>query len=101
MYHSNLISARRVFRYSCEGIRQWERIRANRASSLQNQVEKLERTMEADIDYIKRFGAKASHAAQGQSRKKKVAKMEVELARLKEALQGLPTKVNPHNSSTD
>jgi len=56
-------------------------------------VVKLGREIEADIDYIKRFGAKASHAAQGQSRKKKVAKMEAELARLNEALQGLPTKV--------
>jgi len=84
------IAARRILQYRCSSIGQWERMRAERLSGLQKQVAKLERAAEAERDYIRRWGAKASHASQAQSRKKKLAKMELEMEELRDALRGLP-----------
>eukprot|EP00435_Cladocopium_sp_Y103_P020713 s4390_g5.t1 len=53
------ISERRVLRYD-----EWEKDRKIRLANLQKEMEKLQRTIAHDEDYVARFGAKASHAAQ-------------------------------------
>lgn len=85
------ISERRVLRYDVSGIADWEKDRKIRLANLQKEMEKLQRTIAHDEDYVARFGAKASHAAQAQARKKKIAKAQIRLADLRAQTRGLPS----------
>ena len=85
------ISERRVLRYDVSGISEWERSRKTRLAKLQKEMEKLQTTITHDEDYIARFGAKSSHAAQAQARKKKIAKAQIQLAELRAQTRGLPS----------
>lgn len=85
------ISEKRVLRYDVSGISEWENKRKTRLAKLQREMEKLENTMAHDEAYVKRFGAKSSHAKQAQSRMKKLAKAQTQLEGLRAETRGLPS----------
>lgn len=85
------IAERRILRYDVSGIAEWEKSREQRVAKLQKEMLKIERTIAADEDYVRRFGAKSSHAAQAQARKKRIAKAEKELEDLRGQTRGLPS----------
>lgn len=84
------ISEKKIIRYQCPGIKEWEWQREHRTANLQKQVAKLSKAADLDREYIRKWGAKASHASLAQSRKKKLARAEAEIAELQDALRGLP-----------
>eukprot|EP00439_Symbiodinium_sp_Y106_P079882 s723_g18.t1 len=71
--------------------KEWEKSREQRVAKLQKEMLKIERNIAADEDYVRRFGAKSSHAAQAQARKKRIAKAEKELEDLRGQTRGLPS----------
>lgn len=64
---------------------EWE---TENARLREKEVEKLSTLIEHEQSYVRRFRVKARKAAQAQSKLKKVEKMEVELAKLKESQLG-------------
>eukprot|EP00931_Biecheleriopsis_adriatica_P087319 TRINITY_DN61811_c0_g1_i1.p1 TRINITY_DN61811_c0_g1~~TRINITY_DN61811_c0_g1_i1.p1 ORF type:complete len:805 (+),score=178.21 TRINITY_DN61811_c0_g1_i1:25-2415(+) len=85
------IAEKRLLRYDVNGINEWEKNREARIVSLEKEIVKLEKEMELDQEYVNRWGAKASHARQAQSRLKKLEKSAVRLADLKAQTRGLPS----------
>lgn len=84
------IAEKRILRFNCSGIKQWERLRADLTNSLTSQYRKLEQEVRENVAYIKKWGAKAAFAKQAKSRAKRSVKAEQELVELKKAMRGLP-----------
>jgi len=84
------IAEKRIMRYSCKGIRDWERSRAERIAYLKKEIIRLERQIKEDKDFISKWGAKTSHASLAQSRGKRVVKNTEELKEFITETRGLP-----------
>jgi len=85
------IAEKRLLEFVCSSIQEWEKIRALKVKSLELEVQKLETQKKRDEEWVRKWGAKASHASLAQSRKKKIVTIEEELSGLRALLRGLPT----------
>eukprot|EP00930_Biecheleria_cincta_P007975 TRINITY_DN109309_c0_g1_i1.p1 TRINITY_DN109309_c0_g1~~TRINITY_DN109309_c0_g1_i1.p1 ORF type:complete len:762 (+),score=124.34 TRINITY_DN109309_c0_g1_i1:57-2342(+) len=85
------IAEKRILQYTVNGIRAWEKMRADNVAKLNVEILKLEKSISLDQAYVQKWGAKASFATQAQSRKKRLEKMLEELADLKAQTRGLPS----------
>eukprot|EP00933_Yihiella_yeosuensis_P033455 TRINITY_DN27157_c0_g1_i1.p1 TRINITY_DN27157_c0_g1~~TRINITY_DN27157_c0_g1_i1.p1 ORF type:complete len:642 (-),score=151.39 TRINITY_DN27157_c0_g1_i1:516-2441(-) len=95
------ICEKKIMSYKVKGIADWEKNREQRLRSLAKQMEKIEKVISTDMDFVKKWGAKTSHAKMAQSRLKKVDKLQIELNELKALTRGLPSTKSLYKKGDD